>query len=1781
MEKRLLYFGKFQTIQRNRLPKMGVFIAHDFFGDDDSAREGYRTMFDDAFVSTNYMPLYATGELRTILDTVAPNLINAEAGIFDVSTHRKYNANVLIELGMALGLNYPTVVIAEDDGEPLLDFLEALKPLRYHKRRDLIDQLPDALNEIVNTDQLLGESYCVICRQDTCSCRKRIHQQVKNYMLVGTHVEDDEVDIDVKAAVRDLKLERLIYEDGLATNLCGWLYTMRRSRFIFFYSKPLGKSHHGAENAATMVQLGMAIGSALPWGIIVPPGEFGPTDVSSILSIRADKNPKNFRSQLKNAAAFLLQEHNPFHGIYDPLEPPLEVPIEEDDRSIDDEPLTSEVRLYNVPPLSDSVFPDEKVEELIERLLQGNSSVVISGEPSIASIGKTRLAIIACHSESVQAYFSNGIYWLHLGDENPLTTACDQLYDIYDLISSKPITRIEPFDLQGLQRITGLINNITRDGSHLFVIDHIHDANIFDVLEGLNTGQNRVLYTSRDQWIASRTPSILVMLDDPTVVKNRLDVPPLSNPPFGLERDVNAVYDLLADEQIVVIQGSAGSGKTTLATLVCQDSRTQALFPDGIFWIRAGRITSLDDLTLYSQLIARELGVEETTRASLSTGLGPVANRKFLIVIDGFDEIPTTPDIELSEAALKWFTNSSSSGSTYKVLVTSREYSLPYIVGATYRLKRTPFNGERVFIWYVRKDARDVAQELYEKLAEIGLNPWLDAQSIRGGSDWHQEISNALDAADAFIVLMTPGVHESKWFKPELQLALEQKIPILPLLVQDTELPTELKTISYIDFRTNREREFMRLVDALGRILHAKPSTRIEHDKKRIFIAYVRRDTSDFAQALADRLRDGYEIFLDFTSIPLGVDFADFIKQEISQVDILVCIISPNAIQSQWWIRELEWALEMNKRIIPVLVDDHKMPAQELLPIGIRQLASLSAIRLRSQNLPQDISLLVQAVESENRDEQLLRQLIAQLSSPQNDEALAALSELRSRGNLTDGTMQKISLHGANLQNANFNHAVFNTASFVEANLRNADFQSATLTKTSFVKADMQNANLSNIDADGTSFNGANLTGALLAGANLRNSSLYSANLMEAIFNEHTILPDGTSWSPMSDLARFTDPAHPDFWQPANLRGEVRLTDRIYISYAQQDKYVVDLFRQMQANVGLKTTEEPVQTEGDSNSNLKLIEEATIFWLFWSENAAQSRRVQEELRYALELQNSGRERFIRPIYWTRPMPEPPAELIHLHFQFLEIDLSVEGVLDQIVESLSSDIRHRFALLSKTDTNRFTFNELVSLWKVEPPEIASTIHELLRFNLIIEETQQTYRLAHQLVADYAHRILNESARAISLKDHTLSSLYEFSQQVRHSPQILSDHSFSVPISHQDTQAEVLISRNGDYIQFICKLFSFENADDERRNRVSRLLLKRNARADNAFFFGIEENDILIRRDIHISDDIEIVHSNYLEARASIVLFLDNLDEFLTSLIEDISGKSKESTTEVDVTSHQSYDPSLLSDKSTIPQIELVEIPSGEFLMGQDNDSEDVRPQHRVQQDRFLISKYPITQRQFSYFIIAGGYEQQRFWTSDGWQLVQKLGLANVIRTPHSGLSEQMLAQVQEGKFPPPSQSVEGNLPMVSISWYEAKAYCRWMSEITGQYHDLPHEAQWEKAARGTQGLIYPYGNEFDPAKCNTSEGSVRRITDVTRYPQGSSPYGVTDMSGNVWEWTNSLYRPYVVSNTNVIRSDVSEGERIVKRGGSFSNDRLAATTFSRVDSNPSERNNNVGFRVIVS
>ena len=153
-------------------------------------------------------------------------------------------------------------------------------------------------------------------------------------------------------------------------------------------------------------------------------------------------------------------------------------------------------------------------------------------------------------------------------------------------------------------------------------------------------------------------------------------------------------------------------------------------------------------------------------------------------------------------------------------------------------------------------------------------------------------------------------------------------------------------------------------------------------------------------------------------------------------------------------------------------------------------------------------------------------------------------------------------------------------------------------------------------------------------------------------------------------------------------------------------------------------------------------------------------------------------------------------------------------------------------------------------------------------------------------------------------------------------------------------------------------------------------------------------------------------------------------------------------------------------------------------------------------------------------------------------------------------------------------------MVGISWFEAEAYANWLSERTGHQYRLPTEAEWEKAARGTGSLNYPWGEDFDKNLCNSFNPRLHRTSPVGIFPKGKSPYGCFDMAGNVREWCSDWYDgDYYVNSPDRNPKGPSGGADRVNRGGCWASTAGYCRSAIRARGDPGSRNCNLGFRLL--
>ncbi len=318
----------------------------------------------------------------------------------------------------------------------------------------------------------------------------------------------------------------------------------------------------------------------------------------------------------------------------------------------------------------------------------------------------------------------------------------------------------------------------------------------------------------------------------------------------------------------------------------------------------------------------------------------------------------------------------------------------------------------------------------------------------------------------------------------------------------------------------------------------------------------------------------------------------------------------------------------------------------------------------------------------------------------------------------------------------------------------------------------------------------------------------------------------------------------------------------------------------------------------------------------------------------------------------------------------------------------------------------------------------------------------------------------------------------------------------------------------YIKWSIIVFNFQSIYSSIKGyRKKLILLQQNAIAPET------KDDDNAQKKMEMPSGLESVLAYRKEDEA--MLFPDDawvLKMFIhLSRAADIIGVEKDSSR----LEHSQYRP---GDRVTIPK--------GEFLYGDNKDKKNIDYD-------FEIDAFPVTHYMYRPFI------------EDNPD----------VDVPH--VNKQWAKPYNWDKNTRTYPEGKGNHPVVLVDFGDAERYCKWRSLKEGVTYRLPTEKEWEKAARGEDGRAYPWGNKFDPKRCNTRDAGINETTDVTQYPEGRSPYGVYDMAGNVWEWTQSDY----------------DTELKVLRGGSWCDDRGLARCASRDWNDPVIRVLDVGYRCV--
>ena len=272
-----------------------------------------------------------------------------------------------------------------------------------------------------------------------------------------------------------------------------------------------------------------------------------------------------------------------------------------------------------------------------------------------------------------------------------------------------------------------------------------------------------------------------------------------------------------------------------------------------------------------------------------------------------------------------------------------------------------------------------------------------------------------------------------------------------------------------------------------------------------------------------------------------------------------------------------------------------------------------------------------------------------------------------------------------------------------------------------------------------------------------------------------------------------------------------------------------------------------------------------------------------------------------------------------------------------------------------------------------------------------------------------------------------------------------------------------------------------------------------------------------------------------------LTLDDLvaalcDELEIAPPSDVASASDETAPIKEPNVGADHDPPANAERTNLPPkpttIDLmpkpfkwIEIPGKQGAMKTDESNVVLE----IPPERYWIAKYPVTNAQFRKFYDAAGYETEHWWTPRGWQIRQQEGWVEPLYWTDKWYTKS-------------------DNPVVGVSWYEAVAFCLWLSEMTDEKIMLPTESEWQYAAQGEDGRIYPWGDKWDCKLCNNSVKpcNSNRTTSVQQYEvKNKSPFGVVDMVGNVWEWCLTDYE-------DRINDYESDANRRVLRGGAWIN-----------------------------
>lgn len=241
------------------------------------------------------------------------------------------------------------------------------------------------------------------------------------------------------------------------------------------------------------------------------------------------------------------------------------------------------------------------------------------------------------------------------------------------------------------------------------------------------------------------------------------------------------------------------------------------------------------------------------------------------------------------------------------------------------------------------------------------------------------------------------------------------------------------------------------------------------------------------------------------------------------------------------------------------------------------------------------------------------------------------------------------------------------------------------------------------------------------------------------------------------------------------------------------------------------------------------------------------------------------------------------------------------------------------------------------------------------------------------------------------------------------------------------------------------------------------------------------------------------------------------------------------------------------KNFRPSEAMVLIPEGSFTMGSNTGPDDEKPEHTIFVKAFFLDILPVSNADFAHFLNRQGLQNQQG------------------ETFYDDQDSDARIHRRDSRWQ--ADTAYASHPVNEVSWVGARDYCAWLKKR------LPTEAEWEKAARGTDGRKYPWGNSAPNSKLALFGAPYNSSAPVNAFPDGASPYGILDMAGNQWEWVSSAYQPYPYKFDDG-RENQSAGPIRSTRGGGHDSNAQEISTTQRgkyLSRNPRAGHHNIGFR----